>query len=62
MDNVRIELDSAGIQELLKSEEIAEVCETEAKRMTRATGMAYVSDVYVGRNRVNAGAYDDLED
>lgn len=54
MANVRIELVSAGIQELLKSKEIANACETEAQKMTQATGVKYVSDVYVGRTRVNA--------
>ena len=55
---VRIELDSDGIQALLKSDELAEVCEGQAERMTRATGMEYKSDVYVGRYRVRAGAND----
>ena len=53
MADVEIELNSAGIQELLKSAEIANVCEKQAARMTRATGVEYVPDVYVGRNRVN---------
>lgn len=39
---------------MLRSPEIAEVCEKEAERMTRATGMPYQSDVMVGRTRVNA--------
>ena len=39
---------------MLKSPEIAKVCEREAERMTRATGMPYQSDVMVGRTRVNA--------
>lgn len=52
-----IELDSAGIQELLKSDEIAEICEQQAERLTRATGMRYVSDVRVGKTRVNARGY-----
>lgn len=56
MANVKIELDSDGIQELLKSAEMAEVCEEQAARMTRATGVEYQSDVHVGRTRVNAGA------
>ncbi len=54
MDNVRIELNSAGIQDLLKSSEIAALCEAQAQKMTQATGVKYVSDVYVGRTRVNA--------
>lgn len=53
-DNIRIELDSEGIQNLLKSAEISEVCEAQAQKMTQATGVKYVSDVYVGRTRVNA--------
>lgn len=56
MSKVEIELNSAGIRELLKSSEIANVCEAQAARMTRATGVEYVPDVYVGRTRVNAAA------
>lgn len=54
MGNVRIELNSTGIQELLKSQEIANICETQAQKMTQATGVKYVADVYIGRTRVNA--------
>lgn len=57
MSNVKIVLDSDGIQELLKSDELAEVCEREAERMTRATGMEYKSDVRVGKYRVRAAGY-----
>lgn len=57
MGKVEIELDSAGVRALLKSSEIADVCEKQAARMTRATGIEYVPDIYVGRNRVNAGGY-----
>lgn len=56
MANVEIVLDSAGIRELLKSPEIARFCESQAARMTRAAGVEYVADVYVGKTRVNAGA------
>lgn len=56
MADITIVLESAGIRELLKSEEIAAFCEAQAARMTRATGVEYVPDVYTGRNRVNAGA------
>lgn len=54
MGNIRIELNSAGIQDLLKSSELSAVCEAQAQKMTQATGVKYVSDVYVGRTRVNA--------
>lgn len=56
MADVEIKLNSAGVRELLKSSEIASVCESQAARMTRATGVEYVADVYVGKTRVNAGA------
>lgn len=51
---MEIELNSAGIRELLKSPEIESVCESQAAKMTRATGVKYVADVYTGRTRVNA--------
>lgn len=56
MAKVTVELDSTGIRELLKSREIASVCESEAKRMTQAAGIPYTADVYTGRTRVNARA------
>lgn len=56
MADVTIELNSAGIQELLKSAEIASVCESEAQKMTEASGVKYVADVHIGRTRVNARA------
>ena len=58
MAEFRIELNNAGIRELLRSSEVADVCEKEAARMTRATGMEYVPDVHIGKNRANAGGYE----
>lgn len=37
---------------MLRSPEIAAVCEAEAEKMTRATGVEYVSDVRMGNQRV----------
>lgn len=56
MAKSRIELNSAGIQQLLKSAEIASVCEGQAARLTAASGVEYRADIYVGRTRVNARA------
>lgn len=56
MANIEVKLNSAGVRELLKSPEISNACEKQAARMTRATGISYVADVYVGRTRVNASA------
>ncbi len=39
---------------MLRSNEIAEICEEEAEKMTRATGMDYTTDIHVGKKRVNA--------
>lgn len=58
MAKVRIELISSGVRELLRSQEIADVCEKHAERLTRATGTEYKADVHYGRSRVNAGAYE----
>lgn len=42
---------------MLRSAEIAAICEAKAAEMTRATGMEYVPDVHTGKTRVNAGGY-----
>ncbi len=42
---------------MLRSAEISAICEAEAARMTRATGVAYVPDVQMGKTRVRAGGY-----
>ena len=44
---------------LLKSDEIASICEREAEKMTRATGMKYVPDVRVGSTRVRAAGFQE---
>lgn len=48
---------SAAGDLMLRSSEISAICESEAARMTRATGVNYVPDVTIGRTRVRAGAY-----
>lgn len=57
MAKVDFEWDYEAAGELmLRSPEIAAICEAEAARMTRATGVKYVADVYFGKTRVNAAA------
>lgn len=41
---------------LLRSPEIASVCESVAEKMTRAAGVKYRADVHMGKTRVNAAA------
>lgn len=50
--------DAAG-DLMLRSDAIAEVCEAEAARMTRATGVEYIPDVRMGKQRVIASAHTD---
>ena len=57
--NFEWDYDAAG-DLMLRSQEIADVCEKEAARITRAAGVEYRSDVRVGRTRVNARGYDKM--
>lgn len=57
MAKVTIELNSAGIQELLKSPEIASVCESEAQKMTQAAGVDYIPKIITIRERKIADGY-----
>lgn len=41
MGNVRVELNSAGIRELLKSEKIAEACKEQAERVAWQAGAGF---------------------
>lgn len=50
---------SAG-ELLLRSPEIATICEEEAKKMTQATGVAYESKIRVGSQRVRAYGCDQM--
>lgn len=54
MSNVKIKLNSQGVQELLKSAEMQSICQEHAKAIQDRCGDGYESDVYVGKNRCNA--------
>lgn len=51
---IEIELNSEGIRELLKSNEMKEICEQYAKKTVNELGDGYEMSVMVGKNRVNA--------
>lgn len=53
MANVRIELNSDGVKELLRSPEIMAVCREQADRALGNLGDGYEIDEYTGPNRVN---------
>lgn len=56
---VEIELNSAGIQELLKSAEIQGACMEEARKVAGRAGDGFAVDSYVGKTRANAMVYAD---
>ena len=51
---VKIELNSEGIVELLKSAEIEACCREAAEGVARNAGDGYEVNTYVGKRRVNA--------
>lgn len=57
MDKFRLELNSAGVRNLLRSSEMAEVCKQQAETIRARCGDGYETDSYTGKNRVNASVY-----
>lgn len=62
MAKVTVELNMPEIYNILKTPEIASVCESAAEKMTQATGTQYTPDVYTGKTRVNAAGYKKQSD
>ena len=57
MSNIKIELNSNGVKELLRSSEMMSVCEQYANRALGKLGEGYVVTTMTGKNRVNASIY-----
>ena len=57
MAKTKIELNSAGVREMLRSREIQAMLSERAAAIAEAAGSGYETDIYVGRNRANAGVY-----
>lgn len=57
MANVKIELNSAGVRELLKSSEMKTECEKRANEAVGRLGPGYTVSTHTGKNRVNASVY-----
>lgn len=53
MANLKIELNSEGVRELLRSPEIMAVCREQADAALGRLGDGYEVDEYTGPNRVN---------
>lgn len=66
MGDVRIELNRAGIQELLRSSEMMSVCKEEADKIYNRLGEGYEVSTHIGRNRVNVSigteSYESMRD
>lgn len=57
MSSVKFELNSAGVQELLKSDEMAAICRQYADQIRSRCGDGYTVDTYSGKTRVNASVH-----
>ncbi len=57
MSDVKIVLNSAGVRELLRSEEIQAACTQEAMKIKQRLGKGYAVSSHRGKNRVNASIY-----
>lgn len=63
MAKVEIEMNAAGMRELMRSEEMGNFLEIQARALTLATGMTYEPDIYLpGKTRANAGGYKTEDD
>lgn len=51
---VKIELNRSGVRELLRSGEMASICEGYAKQALASLGEGYEVSTHTGANRVNA--------
>ena len=54
MANIKIELNRAGVRDLLRSPEMMAICEEHANRALSNLGPGYEVSTFTGRNRVNA--------
>ncbi len=62
MKNIRIELNSAGIRDLLRSQEFLDACVKKAEETAAKAGAGFEVSPYIGRNRVNASVYAATEE
>ncbi len=59
---VKFELNSAGVQELLKSAEMQSILEGKAKEKAGEAGEGYACSVHVGQKRAYANIYPDTKE
>lgn len=54
MSSFKFKLDEKGVRQLLKSQEMLNICTQHANEIQQKAGEGYEVSTYVGRNRVNA--------
>lgn len=54
MSNIEVKLNSAGVRQLLRSEEMKNICAEHASNILQKVGSGYEMDTYIGKTRVNA--------
>lgn len=62
MAKVKIELNSDGVRDLLRSSEIMEVCKSHADQIAARAGSGYEVTTFTGKNRVNASVHAATEE
>lgn len=62
MSSVKIELNSEGVRQLLKSPEMMAICQELADDVAVRCGDGYVTSAHTGVNRVNVSVYTESKD
>lgn len=55
MTKVKVKLNRKGVRELLKSDELRNVCAQRAQNAMAHLGPGYETNTYIGKTRANAG-------
>lgn len=59
MAKVKIELNRDGVRQLLRSQEMQDICKQEAQTIANSCGDGYGVDSYTGKTRCNAMVWAD---
>ena len=62
MAKVQVELNSEGVRELLRSPEMAAICQAQARAIAGRAGNGYSVSTYTGTSRVNASVMAETQE
>ena len=62
MGKVQVELNSEGVRELLRSPEMAAICQAQAMAIAGRAGNGYSVSTYTGTSRVNASVMAETQE